>query len=71
MSGACGIVVGVPANAFVGKDVIRVNFAAVLSDFVAVDTRGAAARFEMQTNAGKVGEFIGAPGTFDVFADVD
>ena len=70
MSGACGTFVVVPANALVGEDVIRVDFAAVLSDFVAINTGGAAAGFEMQTDAGQVGEFVSAPGTFDILADV-
>ena len=70
MSGACGVLVVVPANTLVSEDVIRVDLAAVLSDFGAVDAGGAAAGFEMQTDAGKVGELVGAPGTFDVFADV-
>ena len=71
VSGACRtFVVVVPAYALVGEDVIWVDFAAVLVDFGAVDAGGAATGFEMQTNAGQVGEFVGAPGTFDIFADV-
>ena len=52
MSCACGSFVVVPANALVGEDVIRVHFAAVLIDLVAVDAGGAAAGFEVQTDAG-------------------
>ena len=52
MSCACRTFVVVPAYALVGEDVIRVDFAAVLIDFSAVDTGGAAAGFEVQTDAG-------------------
>lgn len=66
---ACGTFV-VPSDALVGKDVARVDFAAVLVDFGAVDAGCAAAGFEVQADAGEVCEFVGTPGTFDVFADV-
>lgn len=66
------VVVGVvvPADALVGEDVVGVNLAAVEVDFGAGDARGAAAGFEVEADAGEVGEFVGAPGAFDVLSHV-
>lgn len=60
----------VPSDALVGEDVARVDFSAVLVDFRTIDAGCAASGFKVQTDAGKVGEFVGTPGAFDVFADV-
>ncbi|KAL8987176.1 MAG: hypothetical protein Q9177_003594 [Variospora cf. flavescens] len=60
-----------PADLLVGEDVIGVDFAAVLIDFLAVDARRAGAGFEMEADTGQVREFVGAPGAFGVFAGVD
>ena len=59
-----------PADLLGGENVIAVHLAAILIDFLAVDTGGTAAAFEMVAYAGKIGEFVGAPGTFDGFAHV-
>lgn len=66
------VVVGVvvPADALVGEDVVGVDLAAVEVDFGAGDARGAAAGFEVEADAGEVGEFVGAPGAFDVLSHV-
>ena len=68
--GRCGTVV-VPSDAFRGEDVVGVHLATVLVDLLAVDTGGAVPGLEVQADAGQVCEFVGAPGTFDVLADVD
>ena len=48
MAGGPGVfVVVVPSYALVGEDVVRVDLAAVLVDFGAVDARSASAGFEM------------------------
>lgn len=60
-----------PTDLLVGEDMIGVDFAAVLIDFLAVDARRAGAGFEMEADTGQVGEFVGAPGAFGVFAGVD
>lgn len=64
------VVVVVPADALVGEDVVGVDLAAVEVDFGAGDARGAAAGFEVEADAGEVGEFVGAPGAFDVLSHV-
>lgn len=64
------VVVVIPADALVGEDVVGVDLAAVEVDFGAGDARGAAAGFEVETDAGEVGEFVGAPGAFDVLSHV-
>lgn len=73
MRGRCGtaVVVVVPSDAFGGEGVAGVDFSAVLIDFRAVDPGCAVSGFEVQAYAGEVGESVGVPGTFDVFADVD
>lgn len=60
-----------PADLLVGEDVVRVYLATVLVYLLAVDARGAGAGFEVDADAGQVGEFGGTPGAFDGFADVD
>ena len=59
-----------PADLFVGEDVAGVDFPAVLIDLIAVDSRCTAPGLQMQTHAGQIGEFVCAPGTFDVLADM-
>lgn len=61
----------VPTDLLVGEDVVPVDFAAVLVYFLPIDAGGAGAGFEMETDAGEVGEFLRTPGTFDVFPNVD
>ena len=50
---------------------IWVNIAAILVDLLAVDTRRTAAGFQVQTDAGQIGEFVRAPRTLDVLPDMD
>lgn len=70
VAGVVVVVVVVPADALVGEDVVGVDLAAVEVDFGAGDARGAAAGFEVEADAGEVGEFVGAPGAFDVLSHV-
>ena len=69
--GGIAIIIVVPADLLVGEDVVRIDFAAVAVNFLAVDAGGAGTGFEVQADAGEVGEFVGAPGAFDVTAGVD
>ncbi|KAL8805524.1 MAG: hypothetical protein Q9182_001893 [Xanthomendoza sp. 2 TL-2023] len=74
--GTCGqsrgsLIVIVPANLFVGKDVARINLAAVLIDFRAIDTRGASARLEVDADTCQVSELIGTPRTLDILSSMD
>lgn len=48
----------------------RVDFPAVLVDFLAVDTGGTVPRLQVQTDACEIGESVCAPGAFDVLADM-
>ena len=64
------VVIIVPSDSFVGEDVAGVNFSAVLVYFRAVDAGCAGPGLEVQTDAGQVGEFVWAPGTFDVLSDM-
>ena len=64
------VVVVIPSDSFVGEDVAWVYFSAVLVYFRAVDAGCAGPGLEVQTDAGQVGEFVGAPGTFDVLPDM-
>ena len=50
---------------------IGVNIAAVLVDFLAVDTGCTSAGFQVQTDAGQIGEFVRAPRTLDILSDMD
>lgn len=59
-----------PADLLGGEEVVGVNLAAVLVDLLTVDARRAGAGFEVQADAGEVGELAGAPGAFGVFAGV-
>ncbi len=72
--GGCGCGWGArrgPGDKCGGEDVGGVDGAAVLGNFRSVDAGGAGRGFEVQADAGEVGEFGGAPGAFDVFADMD
>ena len=62
---------GVPADLFRREEVVRVDLAAIIVDLLAVDAGAAGAGFEVQADAGEVGEFRGTPGAFDVFPHVD
>ena len=79
-SGTGGYVVGgdgggglifMPSDLLVGEDMVGIDFAAVLIDFLPVDAGCAGAGFEVETYAGEVGVFLGTPGAFYVFAGVD
>ena len=70
-SRGCGVVAAMVLNHLVCEDVVPVDFSAVLVYFAAVDTGRAAAGFEMESGAREVGKFVGTPGAFDVFANVD
>ncbi len=59
-----------PSDLFVGENMAWINFPTILIDIRAVDTRRAAPRLQVQTDAGQIGEFIGAPWTFDVLSDM-
>lgn len=50
---------------------VWVDLAAIVVDFSAVDAGGADSGFEVQADAGEVGEHVGAPRAFDIFALVD
>ena len=50
---------------------IWVNIAAILVDLLAGDTGCTAAGFQVQTNAGQIGEFVRAPRTLDILSDVN
>ena len=50
---------------------IWVDIAAVLVDLLAGDTGCTAAGFQVQTDAGQIGEFVRAPRTLDIFSDMD
>jgi len=63
-------VVAVPADLLIGEDVTAVDLAAILVDFRAVDAGFAVAGLEMMADAREVGVLVGAPGAFDVLADV-
>ena len=62
---------GVPADLFRGEVVVRVDLAAIIVDFLAVDAGAAGPGFEVQADAGEVGELRGTPGAFDIFPHVD
>ena len=70
--GSCSrVVAAMVFDHLIGEDMVTVDFSAVLVYLVTIDPRGAAAGFEMESDAREVGEFVGAPGAFDVLADVD
>ena len=50
---------------------IWVNVAAVLVDLLAVDAGCTAAGFQVQTDAGQIGEFVRAPRTLDILSDMN
>lgn len=55
-----------PCNLLIGEDMSTINLSAVLIDLLAVNTRAAHARLQVQAHTSQIGEFVGAPGTFDV-----
>ena len=59
-----------PSDLLVGEYVAGIDFATVSVDFLAGDPGGAGAGFEVEADAGEVGEFGGTPGALGGFADV-
>ena len=59
------------ANHLIREDMVPVDLSAILIYLLAVYTGRTPAGFEMKRYAGKVGKFVGAPGAFDSFANVN
>lgn len=53
------------------EEVVTVDLSAILVYLLTIDSRRAAARFEMEGHAGEVGVFVWAPRALDVLANMD
>lgn len=63
--------VTVPADLFVGKEVVWIDLATVLVNLLAIDAGWAGAGLEVEADTGEVGEHVGAPRAFGILSSVD